>query len=125
MKGETAEKNADETTTTTTHDVAFTRELFLRSSAHVAAVGGHLHATHAQQMADSAASGGFGGALAQMKAQLPLEDEEELEMLDTLVESLHGERLTRVLVQRGDEDFLARRTLVQWLYLTQPDLNLF
>ena len=65
------------------------------------------------------------GALAQMKAQLPLEDEEELEMLDTLVESLHGERLTRVLVQRGDEDFLARRTLVQWLYLTQPDLNLF
>ena len=65
------------------------------------------------------------GALAQMKAQLPLEDEEELEMLDTLVESLHGERLTRVLVQRGDADFLARRTLVRWLYLTQPPLGLF
>ena len=59
------------------------------------------------------------------EAQLPLEDEEELEMLDTLVESLHGERLTRVLVEREDADFLARRTLVRWLYLTQPPLGLF
>lgn len=65
------------------------------------------------------------GAMAQLEAQLPLEDEEELEMLDTLVESLHGERLTRVLVERGDPDFLARRTLVRWLYLTQPPLGLF
>jgi len=69
--------------------------------------------------------GDEGGAMEQVEAQLPLEDEEELEMLDTLVESLHGERLTRVLVEREDADFLARRTLVRWLYLTQPPLGLF
>ena len=73
---------------------------------------------------------GEGGAaiLAQLEAQLPLGDsldgEEELEMLDTLVESLHGEELTRALVTEGDVEFLARRTLVRWLYLTQPLLGL-
>ena len=45
-------------------------------------------------------------------------------MLDTLVEPPHGERLTRVLVQRGDEDS-SHGARWQWLYLTQPDLNLF
>ena len=65
------------------------------------------------------------GILKQLEAQLPLEDEDELEMLDTLVESLNGEELTRALVAEGDAAFLARRTLVRWLYLTQPALGLF
>ena len=57
------------------------------------------------------------------RQQLPT-NEEELGMLDTLVESLHGEELTRSLVQEGDRNFLSRRTLVQWLYLSQSDLPL-
>ena len=36
----------------------------------------------------------------------------------------HGEVLTRTLVAENDRDFLARRTLVQWLYNTQPALLL-
>ena len=51
-------------------------------------------------------------------------EEEERGMLDTLIESLHGETLTRTLVAEGDRQFLARRTLVQWLYLSQSDLSL-
>lgn len=66
--------------------------------------------------------------LERLRAQLPLgdsmEDEDELAALDVLVESLHGETLTRTLIDKGDRDFLARRTLVQWLYLTQPALGL-
>ena len=57
------------------------------------------------------------------RQQLPT-DEDEMGMLDTLVESLHGEELTRTLIQEGDRDFLSRRTLVQWLYLSQPELHL-
>jgi hypothetical protein len=62
-------------------------------------------------------------ALARLEAELPLDDEDEMEQLDTLVETLHGEQLTRVLIDEGDADFLARRTLVRWLYTTQPELN--
>ena len=62
--------------------------------------------------------------LEKMRTQLPLDDEEEVAMLDTLVESLHGEELTRMLVAEGDRDFLARQTLVQWLYTTQPELRM-
>ena len=61
--------------------------------------------------------------LASMNAQLP-DDEDEIEMLDTLIETLHGAALTKALIATSDSDFLARRTLVQWLYLTQPDLGL-
>jgi hypothetical protein len=64
--------------------------------------------------------------LALLEAQLPLGDtldeEEALGMLDTVVEALHGEDLTRTLVAEGDPNFLARRTLVRWLYQTQAEL---
>ena len=68
--------------------------------------------------------------LAKLRAKLPdaengsIEDEDAAAQLDLLVETLHGERLTRLLVDEGDEDFLARRTLVQWLYWTQDALKL-
>ena len=61
---------------------------------------------------------------ARMRECLESLDEEELEMLDTVVEALHGEELTRTLVASGDPEFLARRTLVQWLYTTQPMLKM-
>ena len=60
--------------------------------------------------------------LARLREQLSLGDEDEKQMLDTLVESLHGEVLTRTLIAAGDRDFLARRAVVQWLHLTQPEL---
>ena len=63
-----------------------------------------------------------------MRVVLPLgdsmEEEEELAMLDTLIESLNGETITRTLIAEGDRDFLARRTLVMWLYLSQPQLQM-
>ena len=62
-------------------------------------------------------------ALASLEAQLP-DDEDELAMLDELVDTLHGKELTKQLVDANDREFLARRTLVCWLYLTQPELGL-
>jgi hypothetical protein len=52
------------------------------------------------------------------------EVEDELNKLDTLVETLHGEVLTRQLIDEGDAEFMARRLLVMWLYSTQPSLLL-
>ena len=69
-----------------------------------------------------------GSWIKRMQAVLPLgdsmEEEEELAMLDVLVESLNGETITRMLVAQGDRAFLARRTLVMWLYLSQPSLQM-
>lgn len=67
--------------------------------------------------------------LAHLEAQLPHEDssefwDEELEQLGTLIDTLHGAELTRLLVEEADADFLARRTVVMWLYMTQPSLAL-
>ena len=67
---------------------------------------------------------GDAGELAALEAQLPLDDDDQVGMLDTLVETLHGVAMTRGLVDDGDADFLARRTLVRWLYWTQDDLAL-
>ena len=61
--------------------------------------------------------------LAQLEAQLPLDDDDEMECLETLVCTLHGEELTRLLVEEANADFLARRTLVRWLFTTQPTLD--
>ena len=58
-------------------------------------------------------------ALARFEAALPTDEEEEMESLDVLVDTLHGAALTRALIEEGDADFLARRTLVRWLYMTQ------
>lgn len=66
---------------------------------------------------------GDAGTLARLEATLPLDDEDEVACLDTLVDTLHGEELTRALVAEGDADFLARRTLVRWLYSTQPGIR--
>lgn len=66
---------------------------------------------------------GDADTLARLEATLPLDDEDEVACLDTLVDTLHGEELTRALVAEGDADFLARRTLVRWLYSTQPGLR--
>lgn len=63
-------------------------------------------------------------AIMALEAELPLDDEDEMGMLDTLIETLHGETLTQELVAESDADFLARRTVVRWLYLTQPLLQL-
>ena len=58
--------------------------------------------------------------LGKFDAALPHDDDDEMACLDVLIETLHGETLTRSLVKDGDADFLARRALVQWLYVTQP-----
>ncbi len=52
------------------------------------------------------------------------EEAEERANLNTLIETLHGEEMTRVLLEERDADFLARRTLVSWLYKTQDGLAL-
>ena len=68
--------------------------------------------------------------LAKLQSKLPdaesgsVEDEDAVEQLNTVVETLHGEKLTQLLIEEEDEDFLARRTLVQWLYWTQDALKL-
>ena len=64
------------------------------------------------------------GVLAALEAALPLDDDDEMESFDTLVETLHGEELTQLLIHKGDADFLARRTLLHWLYTSQPGLML-
>jgi hypothetical protein len=61
--------------------------------------------------------------LARLEAQLPLDDDDEMECLETLVCTLHGEELTRLLVKEANADFLARRTLVRWLFTTQTSLD--
>ena len=53
-----------------------------------------------------------------------VDDEDDMVCLDTLIETLHGEELTRILADEGDADFLARRTLVRWLYTSQDGLTL-
>ena len=60
------------------------------------------------------------GVLASFEGVLPLDDEDEMECLDVLVETLHGEALTHAQLEAGDPDFRARYTLVRWLYTTQP-----
>ena len=64
------------------------------------------------------------GMLERLNAELPQDDDDEMMCLDTLVENLHGEDLTRILVEARDTEFLARRTLVCWLYTTQTGIAL-
>lgn len=61
--------------------------------------------------------------LAKLEALMPLPEEDDLreEMeasLSVLIETLHGETLTRMRIKDGDADFNARRIVVQWLHLT-------
>ena len=61
--------------------------------------------------------------LKRCEATLPLEDEDEMEQLNVLVNTLHGETLTKTLVAEHNRDFLARRMLVWWLYLKDPSIR--
>ena len=73
-------------------------------------------------LADPAALSGLEVALQEHFEERDLDDEDELESLNVLIETLHGEALTRALLAEGDADFIARRTLVCWLYTTQPGM---
>ena len=55
-------------------------------------------------------------ALAQLEALLPHDDEEAMAGLETYVETLHGESLTKIKLAEGSADFIARRLIVQWLH---------
>lgn len=62
--------------------------------------------------------------LAYLEAQLPKEDEDAMSTLDMVIETLHGEALTRQLLRQGDANFAVRRIAVCWLYSTQKDVSL-
>ena len=56
-------------------------------------------------------------ALAALEAALPLDDDDELDNA-LIVDTLHGEELTRILLEEGDPEFAARFVVARWLYWT-------
>ena len=52
------------------------------------------------------------------------DDEDELGMYETVIDTLHGEELTKSLIEAADPGFMARRAVVLWLLVTQPELAL-
>ena len=75
-----------------------------------------LHARPPDVMGDAA-------ALAALEAALPLDDDDELDKLRLIVDTLHGEELTRILLEEGDPEFAARFVVARWLYWTVPALG--
>ena len=55
-------------------------------------------------------------ALAKLEAMLPLDEEEAMEGLESFVEALHGESITRLKIKEGSADFKVRRLVVCCLH---------
>ena len=55
-------------------------------------------------------------ALAKLEAMLPLDEEEAMDGLESFVEALHGESITRLKIKEGSADFNVRRLVVCCLH---------
>mmetsp|Transcript_8863 Transcript_8863/g.17880 ORF Transcript_8863/g.17880 Transcript_8863/m.17880 type:complete len:172 (+) Transcript_8863:2-517(+) len=55
-------------------------------------------------------------ALAKLESSLPLEDEEAMAGLETVIETLHGQELTRIKMAEGSTEFTMRRVVVSCLH---------